>query len=140
MSSADPRQSFKQANAQLRAGDAVGAVETCRSGLAGAPTDVDLLTLLGVALLKTKQPRDALPHLEQATALAPRFVPALENLGKAMLTLGRFEDAIDAYSLALEIQETAEVWDNMGLAYQELGDKKKAEQCYKEAKKLRGGS
>jgi len=103
MSGADPRQSFKQANAQLRAGDAVGAVATCRSGLAGAPTDVDLLTLLGVALLKAKQPRDALAHLEQATALAPRFVPALENLGKAMLTLGRFEDAAEQLQRAARI-------------------------------------
>jgi tetratricopeptide (TPR) repeat protein len=108
MSGADPRQSFKQANAQLRAGDAVGAVETCRSGLAGAPTDVDLLTLLGVALLTTKQPRDALPHLEQATALAPRFVPALENLGKALLTLGRFEDAAEQLQRAASIAPSSD--------------------------------
>ena len=93
MTDTDPKHSFKQAIARLRAGDAAGAAETCRTGLEGAPADIDLLTLLGVALLDAKRPRDALPQLEQATALAPRFIPALENLGKALLMLGRFEEA-----------------------------------------------
>lgn len=70
----------------------------------------------------------------------PQHYRASLNHGVTLYRLGRHEDAIEVYSLMLEIQETAEVWDNMGLAYQELGDKKKAEQCFKEAAKLRKGA
>lgn len=62
------------------------------------------------------------------------------NHGVTLYRLGRHADAVTVYNLTLEIQETAEVWDNMGLAYQGLGDQKKAEQCFKEAEKLRGKS
>ncbi len=72
--------------------------------------------------------------------LDPEHYRANLNRGVTLYRLGRHADAIAAYSLTLEIQETAEVWDNMGLAYQQLGDKQKADQCFKEAKKLRGES
>ena len=62
------------------------------------------------------------------------------NHGVTLYKLGRYEDAAEVYNITLELKETAEVWDNLGLAYQEMGDKKRAQQCFKEAKKLRGES
>ncbi len=54
--------------------------------------------------------------------------------------LGRYEDAVEVYNITLELKETAEAWDNLGLAYQELGLKKKAQSCFREAKAMRGES
>ncbi len=134
MNRADPRQSFKQAIAQLRAGDAPGAIESCRSGLADAPADVDLLTLLGVALLNARQPREALPHLEQAIVLAPRFVPALENLGKALLTLGRFEDAAEHLRRAAAIAPNSDaIRLKLAHALAGLGEGSEADQVFEQA-------
>lgn len=62
------------------------------------------------------------------------------NHGVTLYRMGRYEEAIDVYYQALEIQETAEAWNNLGLVYQELGDKEKAERCFKEAEKLHRGS
>lgn len=72
--------------------------------------------------------------------LDPQHYRAHLNHGVTLYRLGRHEDAIEVYSQALEIENTAEVWDNMGLAYDGLGDEKGAQRCYKEAKKLRGES
>jgi tetratricopeptide (TPR) repeat protein len=70
----------------------------------------------------------------------PEHYRANLNHGVTLFRLGRYEQAIDVYGFLLEIQETAEVWDNMGLAYQGLGESKRAERCFLEAKKMRGGS
>jgi tetratricopeptide (TPR) repeat protein len=70
----------------------------------------------------------------------PEHYRAHLNHGVTLYRLGRYEDAVDVYSRTLDIEVTAEVWDNLGLAYEGLGDKQRAERCYREAKKLRDGS
>lgn len=59
MNDESTRQSFEQAIASIRAGDAAGAVEVCRGALSVAPDNIDLLALQGVALLlECRQPHD----------------------------------------------------------------------------------
>jgi tetratricopeptide (TPR) repeat protein len=62
------------------------------------------------------------------------------NHGVTLAKLGRLEEAAEVYNLLLEQKETPEVWNNLGLVYQEMGDKKRAQQCFREAKKVEGGS
>jgi tetratricopeptide (TPR) repeat protein len=70
----------------------------------------------------------------------PDSYKAALNHGVTLFKLGRYEEAVDVYNETLEIDETAEAWGNLGLAYQELGDKKQAQLCFKESRKLGGGS
>lgn len=59
----------------------------------------------------------AVEHLLRALEIHPHFFPALNNLGAAYVRLGRFEEARHAFERALEIQPSALVYKNLGLAY-----------------------
>ncbi len=61
------------------------------------PDDVTLRVNLGLALLKTGQPEDALGHLRHALALEPDHARAWGYLGLVLWRLGRVEDARDAF-------------------------------------------
>jgi len=102
------RQSFERAMQLLHAGDAAAAAEICRCSLETEPDDVDLLTLLGVALLDGRQPREALPVLQRAVALAPRFARARENLGQALTMTGRFDEAVEQLQQAVKLEPNSE--------------------------------
>jgi len=92
----------------LHSGDAAGAAARCREALAAAPTDPDLLTLLGVALLAGRQPQQALEPLSRAIELAPRHVPARENLGQALVQTGRAEEAAEQLRAAARLDPNSE--------------------------------
>ncbi len=102
------RQSFDRAMRLLHAGDAVAAAKMCRASLVAAPDNVDLLTLLGVALLDDRQARDAVEPLQQAVALAPRFARARENLGQALMAVGRLDEAVQQLQQAVQLDPQAE--------------------------------
>ena len=89
------RQAFQRAMHEFHRGEPARAAETCRQGLAEAPGNVDLQTLLGVALIGCRQPREALAPLSAAVATAPHFARARENLGQALSMLGRLDEAVD---------------------------------------------
>ena len=84
---------LSQAQERLQAGDAAAAQRLCEEVLARAPRNPDALCLLGISLLMTARPRDAIKPLTQALAAQPRHGAALENLGLAHLMLGEFADA-----------------------------------------------
>jgi tetratricopeptide (TPR) repeat protein len=46
----------------------------------------------------------ALPHFQKAVDLAPEYVMAYANLGGALLMMGRVDEAIAQYKMALKIR------------------------------------
>ena len=70
---------LSQAQERLQAGDAAAAQRLCEEVLARAPRNPDALCLLGITLLMTARPRDAIKPLTQALAAQPRHGAALEN-------------------------------------------------------------
>ncbi|HUB00929.1 MAG TPA: tetratricopeptide repeat protein [Terracidiphilus sp.] len=61
----------------------------------------------------------------------PDFHPTHEQIGDALLAHQRFQEAIAEYKQAP--QNSADVWNKMGIAYQLMSDPKDAEHCYQEA-------
>ena len=105
-----------------------------------APGNLEAAYNRAVALMRAGRLEDAdLAFADYRERDAENYKANL-NHGVTLYKLGRYEDAAEVYNLTLELKETAEAWDNLGLAYQEMGDKKRAQQCFKEAKKLRGES
>ncbi len=100
--------SFNRASGLLRASDYSAAADTCRAALSGAPDDVDLLTLYGVALLRCKLPREAEAPLQRAVTLAPRFARAREHFGQALMLLGRLEEAREELQRAAALEPQSE--------------------------------
>ncbi len=116
------------------------AVEAYDQTLALDPEHREAMYNRAVALMQAGRLSDADRAFKAFRALEPQHYRAHLNHGVALYRLGRHDDAIGAYNHALEIENTAEVWDNMGVAYDAKGDKQRAKQCYQEAKKLRGES
>ncbi len=108
---------LSQAQERLQAGDAAGAQRLCEEVLARAPRNPDALCLLGISLLMTARPRDAIAPLTQALAAQPRHGAALENLGLAHLMLGEFTDAERALDAAAALPNApASVFMRLGAA------------------------
>ena len=59
---------------------------------------------MGVQLLRTGQPEEAIPHLEKAAEQRPWFHGALYNLGQALVRTGRTEQAEHHLTLADSMQ------------------------------------
>ncbi len=94
---------FDLAMQHLHADQPEKAAEICRARLLSSPDDVHLLTLQGVAWIDARKPAEALPPLQQAAELAPRFARARENLGQTLLMLGRLDEAYTQLKLAIEL-------------------------------------
>jgi tetratricopeptide (TPR) repeat protein len=92
-----------------------------------------------LALMQAGRNEEAVAAFAAAAQLDPKNDRIFLNQGVGLHKLGRYQDAITTYGLALELKETPEAYDNLGLAYQALGDSTQAQSFYREAKKLRGG-
>jgi Flp pilus assembly protein TadD len=77
---------------------------------------------LGMALVNTGRPSEALPHFELAVRLRRRFAEAENNLGDCLTRLGRAQDAIPHLERALQLQpKYAEAHNNLGVACMAAG-------------------
>jgi Tfp pilus assembly protein PilF len=78
--------------------------------LADEPDDALLLMTLGAAYLEESDGAAALPHLERAVAVDPRYTAAYRHLGTALARLGRDADAADAWARGVAVaEETGDV-------------------------------
>jgi tetratricopeptide (TPR) repeat protein len=93
-----------------------------------------------VALMRAGRLDEAAEAFAAYREQDPDHYRAALNHGVTLYRLGRYEDAVDVYNVVLEMEETAGVWDNLGLAYKGLGDEEMAQKCFQTAKKMRGES
>lgn len=92
----------EDARAQLEAGDYARARETATAGLTSAPDDPDLLRLAGLAGLELGA-EDAVDQLRRVTELRPEEPWAWHELGDALATEGRNDEATQAFRKALDL-------------------------------------
>lgn len=64
---------------------------------------------------------------------------AYYSQGLSYYYLGKYDEALEAYDLALAEKETVNVYNNIGLVYDKLGNKKEAAKWYKDAQALKEG-
>ena len=65
---------------------------------------------------------------------------AYYSQGLSYYYLGRYDEALEAFDYAMEYKETVNLFNNIGLVYDKLGDKKKSAEWYKKAQALKEGS
>jgi Tfp pilus assembly protein PilF len=75
--------------------------------LADEPTDALLRLMLGKEYVAAGDLRAALPHLEQAVVLDPRYSAAYRELGIVLDKLGRPVDAADVWRRGVAVAEEA---------------------------------
>lgn len=136
----DPALAYNMGVTAGRADQWDRAVSAYDQALALDPGHLEAQYNRAVALMRADRLEEAADAFTAYRERDPDHDRAALNHGVTLYKLGRYEDAVSVYNLALELNETAEAWDNLGLAYQQLGDEKRAQSCFREAKALRGES
>jgi Tfp pilus assembly protein PilF len=88
-------------NARRAVHDTAGAEHAYRRALEVDPHTADAVNGLGVLLVETKRPAEAVPLFEQALAVAPDFQEARLNLGIALQQSGQNARAEEVYRQVL---------------------------------------
>jgi tetratricopeptide (TPR) repeat protein len=113
--------------------EAIAAYNEC---LAVDPATVKARYNLSITYMEVKQYENAVESFQQMLELEPDSYRVYFSMGRSYFHLGQFEEALEAYDLAMEAQETANLFISIGEVYDKQGQKKKAEYWYKKASKL----
>ncbi len=85
------------ASARLMLGRHEEAVDSAKAAVRAQPSDADAQGYLGLCLIWSCRPEEALPYLESALRLDPRFhARTISWLGYAYFGMRRYEDAVTA--------------------------------------------
>jgi Flp pilus assembly protein TadD len=121
----------------LQAGSHHAAETALRQIVAANPTDVDALSLLGVACSTQEKLEDSVTFFELAARLQPT-PERLCNLGAALAKAGLLDPAAAAYRRALQLDPRyPEAHRNYGVCRLRAGDEADAERHFREALRLR---
>lgn len=93
----------------------------------------------GVAFINMQRKAEARTAFEHALTIAPRFAPALVNLGNLHLEANEITEAIQYYERAVRCdEEYALAHHNLGVAYKRLGRTADAVRELRQAHRLEG--
>ena len=93
-----------------------------------------VLNALGMVFLDQSRPDKAKKVFENAANLIPPYVPACYNLARLKQQKSDYKGAISIYRTMLEKQPNiGEAWNNLGVAYREIGNQDEAISCFRRA-------
>ena len=122
---------LQQARTLHTGGRLTDAEALYRDLLRKVPDHPEALHLLGVIRLQRGDAEQAVSLMLRASSLAPDNAPTQANLGSALLTLRRWEEALARYDQALRLNpKFVGVYHNRGTALQMLGRHTEAAQCF----------
>ncbi len=116
-------------------GNMAEAIQAARQGVGKAPTDYILLTILGLALIRSgaapSQPEfaEAQAALERAVAERPNFADAQLALGQLYRMANQLDDAIAHLEIARQLApENTSAYMNLATTYRSQGKLEKAQE------------
>ena len=127
---------FVLANCQVQLGLLESAATNYEKVIAKIPQHVEALNNLGNTWQDMKQPEKAVAYHQQALKLLPNFQLAMLSLAEAYKSLDRQQEAIDLLIEANEITPHADIYQSLGVNYQQIGNMELARQCYLSAIQL----
>jgi len=113
--------------------EAVAAYKEC---LAVDPTTEKARYNLSITYMEIKQYDKAVASFKKMLEFEPNSYRIYFSMGRSYFHLGQFEEALDAYDMAMEDQETANLFISIGEVYGKQGKNKRAEYWYKKARKM----
>ena len=112
-----------------------------RRHLQRSPDDVPVLTALGKALLRQRQPEEAIRIFERALRLKASHTDARTHLAVARALLGKHQLALSELRRAVsDNPDDALAWTNLGVTLEVLGQTKQASEAYSAAIRLQPDS
>lgn len=128
-------------NIYLRQGRLDEAGAALRTELASHPVDHRSRHVLATVLELDNQPQAALREVELVLDAAPDFADARYLRGKILFEEGRVDEAAAQLLAAAELApEDPNIRNQLGLAYQRLGDTEKAREQFEAFRALKGRS
>lgn len=88
---------------------------------------------LGVACMMQGKAEDGLKHLREAARLEPESYETRSNLAQALTYTGRIDEAVPLCEALLREKPDAELANNLGVLYGQLGQLDKAEKAFRTA-------
>src|SRR5262249_10515412 len=108
-------QAMQQAEALYHSGQWPAAEQLCRSILSADPRHFAALNLLAMIAAGPRRSQETAGLLQRAIAARPQDPAAHSNYGDALRDLGRYQEALESYSRALELApQRAELHCNCG--------------------------
>ncbi len=130
---------FLQGLAHMQAGELTQAEASFVKSLVLAPARASTLANLGIVRLTLGRPADAMPALQQATALQAGDAALWLRLSQAQLALEQNAEGVASLDRALAIDPAnATAWSNRGMALRALGLEDQAIASFEQAL-ARGG-
>ncbi|MDX2474485.1 MAG: tetratricopeptide repeat protein [Candidatus Krumholzibacteria bacterium] len=116
------------------------SIESYQMAVALDPTYVKAQYNLALTYMGAKKYEEAAAAFEALVEMEGPTYRAYYSQGLSYYYLGKYDEALESYDLALVEKETVNVYNNVGLVYDKLGNKKEAAKWYKDAAALKGGS
>jgi tetratricopeptide (TPR) repeat protein len=114
------------------------AFDIDRGLLAEDPSDSEANLLAGEILVQRNLYAEAEPYLSKCQNLKPEFVPRLHALmGRVYAETDRIPAAIAEYKAGLSTDEDGSIHYQLGRLYQKSGDKKAAEEAFRDSQRIR---
>lgn len=135
----DAKLAFHLGSVAQKGGDFPTAIDAYQQALALDPTYTKAQYNLALTFMKAKQYEEAVAAFDKLIEMEGPSYRAYYSQGLSYYYLGKYDEALEAYDLALAEKETAAVYNNVGLVYDKLGNKKEAAKWYKDAAALKGG-
>ncbi len=132
----DPKYAVRKGRCAQKAKHYDEAIAAYKEGLVLDPVYIMARYNLSLTYMEAKQFEKAIGSFQLLLELEPQSYRAYFSMGRSYYHLGRYDEALDAFDMAMEEDETANLFNSIGLVYDKQGKKKKAEFWYKKAKKL----
>lgn len=112
------------------------ALAAIRKAVALDPSNENSIALLADFAFSKRRNEDAVPSLRLFLQFEQKNSSMWARLARALLEIGETNEAIAALKRQGSIENTCQVWNNLGVAYHKHGDKKKAYEAFKHAMQL----
>ena len=123
--------SLQQLNALFRQGNFGAIAEKSQLFMKNNPKNADVMSLLGVACVRTRQFEKAKSYFEMATKIAPKTPSVWNNFGNILADFGETSQALASYEKALQLNpDYPDALNGYGNVQMNLGQIQHAVQSY----------
>ena len=113
--------------------DDVAAEAYLRRGLESDPAYPGAYLSLGYFLAKRDRYEESLEQYTLAAEYRPNSAFAFTSIGGCYFMMGRYDEAVDALSVSINLRETETAWSNLGLVHLSRGETDDAVRAFEAA-------
>ena len=135
----DPKLAFHLGRVSMKSKQYDKSIAAYETALEMDPTYVKARYNLSLTYMDAGRYEEAVESFDKMVEQDGESYRAYYSQGLSYYYLGRYDEALEAYDMAMEFEETVNLFNNIGLVYDKLGDKKETAEWYKKAQALKDG-